>query len=633
MRKTTTTRLLAAALLAATTTGLTVLVAPHETTAFSKIGGSLDLDQRDFRVFNNFSDAGANNNTTPHPNFPGALGAVMSVWKGHAEWASSLYAGDGQGDPTAGNSLLGQGEANFDNTYQGEAFEVGTTNDNIHSEINQTNNGALAFAETPISDGWRIRYYVAPWNWKDGPGSESGSDIQGVATHEIGHSFGLGHETGCSTMNGCFGNCLAQRSICNDDQLGIQCIYGTVAAGKPQITGLSGSQTIGETLVIDGSGFDTAGDNEVWFTKVFSDGVPIKVTNVPATGGGTQISVTVPNGVQDGEVLVKDGGSGNAALSNAFPIDVETGDDNPPFLASIEPTIGQAGGFEEVTLSGLAFTGTTSVTFGGTPVLSFTVDSDTQITVTTPGGDLGSIVDVTVTNPDGSSTLSDAYEHSFNNPPDIDTVTPDTGPEVGGTVVTVTGPSVVGAVKVEFGGVEGTGLIVNSATELQVTTPPGPVGDVDVKLTIDDGVIFFETDTIADGFTYTAGGGGAFVPFGTGSPGLVGIPDLDGAGDLTPGSGTGFTIDLTNAAPLAPVTLFVSAVSASVPFKGQTLYTFPILVQIPLGNTTAAGTLSLPGAIPASTPGGVSVFLQMFITDGAGIQGLASTNGLELQIP
>ena len=42
-----------------------VLLVPERAEGFSTIGGSLGLVQRDVRVFNNFSAASANNNTTP----------------------------------------------------------------------------------------------------------------------------------------------------------------------------------------------------------------------------------------------------------------------------------------------------------------------------------------------------------------------------------------------------------------------------------------------------------------------------------------------------------------------------------------------------------------------------------------
>ena len=44
-----------------------LLLADVRTRAFVLTGDSLGLDQRDVRVFNNFTDAGANANTTPDP--------------------------------------------------------------------------------------------------------------------------------------------------------------------------------------------------------------------------------------------------------------------------------------------------------------------------------------------------------------------------------------------------------------------------------------------------------------------------------------------------------------------------------------------------------------------------------------
>ena len=76
----------------------------------------------------------------------------------------------------------------------------GGTNDNINSAISGSSGGVLAFAETPISNGWRIRYYET-WNWQDGPGNDGNIDLQGVACHEYGHALGLGHtNVGGATM-------------------------------------------------------------------------------------------------------------------------------------------------------------------------------------------------------------------------------------------------------------------------------------------------------------------------------------------------------------------------------------------------------------------------------------------------
>lgn len=295
---------------------------PTTTAAYSLIGGSLGLSQRDFRVYNNFTDATANNNTVTHVNFPGATGATLAIWKGQVEWGSGPYAGNGLGDGLASNVNLGDGGANFDNSYQGAATATGSIDANVHSEISSSSGSTLAYTETPISNGWRIRY-VSSWTWQDGPGSvTSGIDLQGVACHEIGHSLGLGHSTagGGPTMYFAIsGTGTANRSIETDDKNGIKAIYGTKSASKPKINGLSGSLSTGGTLVISGTGFSASG-NEVWFTKASSDGNPSKVTGV--TSSGTSISVVIPSNARDGQVLVRNSGTGNANLSDAWPINI-----------------------------------------------------------------------------------------------------------------------------------------------------------------------------------------------------------------------------------------------------------------------------------------------------------------------
>src|SRR5688572_21157155 len=96
---------------------------PTPSAAFFKTGESLGEGQRDVRLFDNFADATANNNTTPASQFPGYLGAELAIWKGIVEWGSVLH-GDGSGDPINGN-LLGNGGANFDAFWTGNATAAG----------------------------------------------------------------------------------------------------------------------------------------------------------------------------------------------------------------------------------------------------------------------------------------------------------------------------------------------------------------------------------------------------------------------------------------------------------------------------------------------------------------------------
>ncbi|MBM3984121.1 MAG: matrixin family metalloprotease [Planctomycetes bacterium] len=609
-----------------TVAGLAVaaLSAPVGTAAFATIGGSLGQSQRDFRVFNNFTDTQANNNTTPHSSFPGHTGAVMAIWKGHVEWASEPFAGTGAGDGLSSNLVLGSGGANFDNTFQGTHTSAGGNSSNVHSELAGSSGSTLAFMQGPISDGWTIKYYET-WTWQDGPNSvSSGVDLQGVATHEIGHSLGLDHTgvSGSTMLPSISGTGTGQRSIESDDIAGVQFIYGVKATDKPKITALAGSKSIGQTLVINGSNFSSTG-NEVWFTKLASDGVAVKVTGVASTGSGTQISVTVPSGIQDGEVMVKRSGSGFADLSNAWPIDVGAGSGDPPLVTSIDPTMGPAGGFTSVTITGTGFSDATGVSFEATPAVSFTVNSNTSITAVSPPAALFTFADVTVTDPSGSSSLVNAFFYTFNPPIDVDTCTPSSGATAGGTTVSITGPSTVGITSVEFDGIPGTNFGAISATEVVVDTPAHAAGTVNV--TVNGGA-----DTIVGGFTFS--GTGSFIDIGPGLAGVSGVPLLTGAGDLTPGSGTGFTLDVANGNPLAAGTLFVSLTQGAAPFKGGTLYTIPILAQIGVA-TNLFGALSLPAVIPVGIPSGTSFVTQVWLTDPAAVKGASATNGLKVVTP
>jgi hypothetical protein len=283
---------------------------------YKLLGFNLGLNQRDFRVYNNFVDPTANDNQDVDLNFPGSLGATMACWKGCIEWGSEEM----------GNSGWGVGAANFDPVFIGEATKVGVVGDNIMSALNQNGGNVIAYMQG-TKNGWRIRFYDQPWVWHDGPGTTSGGsnrmDIQGITAHEYGHGLGLDHTSSTTATMYAYASGAGsdQRTIENDDINGIKAIYGAASASKPSITSVSGGINVGETLTIDGFNFSTTG-NEVWFTGDGSSGTPVKVTNVPSSGNGTRIDVVIPNGAEAGTVLVKNNGSSHSNLSNNFPLDV-----------------------------------------------------------------------------------------------------------------------------------------------------------------------------------------------------------------------------------------------------------------------------------------------------------------------
>ena len=606
-------------------TAFSVAGNPVATEGYSLLGHNLGLSQRDFRIVNNFVDSQSSNNTTPHHDYPGATGAVMAIWKAHSEWGSDPH-GTGTGDSVNGN-VIGSGNADFDFTYQGTT-NIQTNYVNTHRVLQSSSGSTYAYMQGG-GTGWHIRYYDDSWTWNDGPGNVfSGADIQGIGVHEVGHALGLGHSSagGSPTMLPSTFIGVNQRTIESDDIAGLQAIYGAESAAKPDITSIGGSTALGETLIINGSDFSPT-NNEVWFTKLASDGNPAKVTGVASTNGGTRIEVTIPAFAIKGDVLVKKDASGHSALSNAWPLDVTSGTLDPPAITNVTPDTGPNAGYTEVTIFGLGLMGVHTVQFDGVDAVTFTVVGPTQITATTPAGTLNQVADVTVIDDDGTFTLADAFTYGFNTPIDVDGVSPASGPAGGGQEVTITGPNVIPMLVIRFGGPTGpaaTGIDIVSQTELTCVTPPGVAGS-----TVD---IFFQgygQDTLVGAYTYLDQG--AFVNIGPGVGGSFGVPELSGTGDLTV-NGSGFTLNVNGVKPSAAGLWFIGLVQAAVPLEGGTLYPFPWLLEVPI-LVDPAGSLAVPGVINDVSLSGVDVITQMWFFDDTGPTVATATNGLRLEIP
>ncbi len=164
-----------------------------------------------------------------------------------------------------------------------------------------------------------------------------------------------------------------------------------------------------------------------------------------------------------------------------------------PNVTGVSPSFGPASGGTPVTITGTGFNSVTSVHFGSVSVTP-TVESETTIRATAPAGT--GVVDVTVTVPGGKSPRVPADRFSYT--PVVSGISPNTGPQVGGTEVVITGTNFAGVSAVKFGGSPAKSFKDESGTEVIAFSAAG-VGTVDVTLTGPGGT---STAVAADKFTY-----------------------------------------------------------------------------------------------------------------------------------
>src|SRR6516164_8845365 len=124
----------------------------------------------------------------------------------------------------------------------------------------------------------------------------------------------------------------------------------------------------------------------------------------------TQITATSPAGIGTVDVTVTTPG-GTSATSTADQFTYVPAPALAPTVTNINPNTGPTSGGSSVTITGTNFSGATAVRFGSNAAASFTVNSATQITATSPAG-VGT-VDVTVTTAGGTSATSSSDRFTY----------------------------------------------------------------------------------------------------------------------------------------------------------------------------------------------------------------------------
>ena len=312
------------------------------------------------------------------------------------------------------------------------------------------------------------------WNWSFGDGGFSSSENPSHVFTTAGT-----YMVSLTAANAGGNNTATQNS------------YITVTAPSvpaPIITSISptsGPLGGGTMVTISGTGF--TGVTAVKFgttagTITVNHALSITATAPAHAAGTVNVTVTTPLGT-----------------SAIIPADQYTYQ-GPPTVTKVSLTTGPLGGGSPVTITGTNLLGATKVYFGGIPAPSYVVTNATSITATTPGNGAGT-VNITVTTPSGTSATSATDQYTYEGPPAITKVSPNTGPLGGGTSVTITGTNLLGATNVYFGGTPATSNTVTSATSITAKSPAVQSGPVDAVTVITPS----GTSAIvpADQFTYT----------------------------------------------------------------------------------------------------------------------------------
>jgi hypothetical protein len=169
----------------------------------------------------------------------------------------------------------------------------------------------------------------------------------------------------------------------------------------------------------------------------------------------------------------------------------------PPTIAFFSPPSAPADSNTAVTINGANFVDGATVTFDAVSAGGVMVLSPDVMTATTPLHAAGKAT-VVVTNPDGQSA-SASFTFDAPGAPTLSGLAPASGPESGGTIVTITGSKIVSGATVTFGGIAATGVSVLDSGHVTATTPAHAAGAVDVVVANGS-----DATTLTSAFTYTA---------------------------------------------------------------------------------------------------------------------------------
>jgi subtilase family serine protease len=279
-------------------------------------------------------------------------------------------------------------------------------------------------------------------------------------------------------------------------------IAAIMGLGPPSVTSVfpnSGPLGGGTTVTITGNRLTGAGELDFAGVQLLQGSFTVVDDNtINVTAPPQAVSVINAGGLH---VVVKT----PLGASTPSPVDLFTYVPSTPGVTQVDPNNGPPAGGTTVTITGNGFTGVTGVSFNGSPATNVVPDQDNpdaQLTAVSPTGT--GTVDVTVATPGGTSAPSSADQFTYIfAAPTVGGVQPNSGPQAGGTTVTVTGSGFTGVIAVGFDADDASNVAPdpnNPDTQLTADSPPGS-GTVRVTVTTPGGTSSADPGG-ADQFTY-----------------------------------------------------------------------------------------------------------------------------------
>ncbi|MET8680102.1 IPT/TIG domain-containing protein [Streptomyces sp. NPDC004647] len=232
-----------------------------------------------------------------------------------------------------------------------------------------------------------------------------------------------------------------------------------------------------------------------------SGGNPVVITGTNFTGAtsvkfgtksagftvdsATQITATAPSGTGSVGVTVTTPGGVTTPVPYFYI--------NPPIKSSLSSISGPLAG-ATTSVVGANLTTASSVTFGAVGSATPTVVNDSTLNVTAPTATVPGTVPVTVTTTGGTTN---GLFFTYVDVPAVGTISPATGPESGGTAVTVPGTGLSTAQNVTFGASSAAYQVIDDSTIIAYA--PAGTGTVAVTVTTEGG-----SDASTNSFVYVA---------------------------------------------------------------------------------------------------------------------------------